>query len=80
MASAALVEAPRRLVHEQPRRLVADGHLGEHELDRLVLRDRHAERLALLRVAHALVERAAHEPVAPAPMPGRVWLNVFIAT
>ena len=54
----ALVDLPRRLVREQARRLVRDRHLGEHELDRLVLRDRHAERLALERVRAALLERA----------------------
>ena len=35
-------------------------HLGELELDRLDLGDRLAERVALLRVAHGLVERRAH--------------------
>ena len=50
------------LISEQPRRLDLRGHVGELELDRLVLRDRLAERLALLRVAKAQLERALRQP------------------
>ena len=53
LSSSPLVDRPGRLVAEQARRLVGDRHLGEHELHRLVLRDRHAEGLALERVGAA---------------------------
>ena len=49
----------RRLQHQQARRLDLRRHLRELELDRLVLRDRLAERLALLRVADRLLEARA---------------------
>src|SRR5712692_429099 len=46
-----------RLLDQQPRRLGARRHLAELELDRLVLADRLAEGLALLRVLDRLGER-----------------------
>src|ERR687896_1875586 len=49
---------PRRLEREQARRLDLGRHVGELELDRLVLGDRLAERLALLAVAQRQLERA----------------------
>ena len=48
---------PRRLDRQEPRRLRARRHLREHQLDRLVLADRLAERLALARVGERVVER-----------------------
>src|SRR5581483_6470365 len=48
----------RRLEREHPRRLDLRRHVGELELDRLVLGDRLAERLALLAVAERQLERA----------------------
>src|SRR6185437_4978630 len=48
--------------HEQPRGVDLGGHVGELELDRLVLGDRLAERLALLGVFHGQLERALGEP------------------
>jgi hypothetical protein len=48
----------RGLQRQQPRGLDLGGHVGELELDRLVLGDRLAERLALLRVAEPELERA----------------------
>src|SRR4051794_30887885 len=53
---------PRRLAREEPRRLHLGGHVGELELDRLVLGDRLAEGLALLRVAQRQLERALGDP------------------
>src|SRR5262245_27722320 len=55
------VDGAGGLVAEQAGRLVRDRHLGEHELDRLVLRDRHAEGLALEGVVAALLEGTADE-------------------
>ena len=52
----------RGLVDEQPRRLDLGRHVGELGLDRLELRDRLAERAALLGVGERLVERALGEP------------------
>src|SRR5215211_5719858 len=49
------------LEREQARGLDLRGHVGELELDRLVLGDRLAERLALLRVAQAQLERALRD-------------------
>src|SRR4051794_5445641 len=49
---------PRGLEREQAGGLDLGGHVGELELDRLVLRDRLAERRALLRVAQGEFERA----------------------
>src|SRR5260221_120256 len=46
---------------EEARRVDLRRHVGEHELDRLVLRDRDAEALALLRVGHALLEGGARD-------------------
>src|SRR5215217_5390971 len=46
------------LERQQPRRLDLRGHVGELELDGLVLGDRLAERLALLAVAQAELQRA----------------------
>src|SRR5215213_11982122 len=46
------------LQREQPRGLDLRGHVRELELDRLVLRDRLAERLALLRVAQRQLQGA----------------------
>src|SRR5215210_4473886 len=48
----------RGLQGEQPGRFEPRSHLGELERDRLVLGDRLAERLALLRVAQGQLERA----------------------
>ena len=45
-----------RALGEQPRGLGTGHHVGELDLDRLVLADRLAEGLALLGVAHGLVE------------------------
>src|SRR4051794_5227391 len=55
----------RGLAGEEASGLDLRGHVRELELDRLVLRDRLAERLALLRVAQRELERAlgdAHTP------------------
>ena len=52
-SGAPAVLEPRRAQREQPRGVDLGRHVGELELDRLVLRDRLAERLALLRVARA---------------------------
>ena len=52
----------RRAAHEQPGRVDLRGHVGELELDRLVLGDRLAEGLALLRVLQRQLERALREP------------------
>ena len=41
------------------------GHLGEHELDGLVLEDRPAEGLALLRVGHRRLEGGLGHPDGP---------------
>src|SRR4051794_20850359 len=51
-----------RLEGEQPRGLDLRGHVGELELDRLVLGDRLAERLALLAVAQTELQRALRDP------------------
>src|ERR1700684_2599186 len=51
----------RRAAHEQPRRVDLRRHVGELELDRLVLGDRLAERLALLGVFERQLERALGE-------------------
>src|SRR5207253_2584257 len=51
----------RRLDDEQPRSLGPCGHLCQHQLDGLVVADRLAERLALLRVAKRVVESGAGE-------------------
>src|SRR6476646_6102382 len=48
---------PRRLAGQQARRLDLGRHVGELELDRLVLGDRLAEGLALLAVAEGQLER-----------------------
>ncbi|EAU62243.1 conserved hypothetical protein [Stigmatella aurantiaca DW4/3-1] len=53
----ALVLEQCRLVHQQARRVDLRGHVRQHELDGLVLPDGLAERLALARVAHRLLER-----------------------
>src|SRR5215210_3774141 len=53
---------PGRLQREQARRLDLRRHVGELELDRLVLGDRLAEGLALLRVAQGQLERALGDP------------------
>ena len=58
----ARVLALRRLEHEEPSRLDLGRHLRELQLDRLVLRDRLAERLPLLRVADRLLEGACRDP------------------
>src|SRR5262245_13165968 len=61
VAAAPAVVGLRRGLGEEPRRLRAGRHLAELELDRLVLADRLAERLAELRIAHRLVERALRD-------------------
>ncbi len=50
-----------RLVHEQSRRLDLGDHVRELALDRLELRDRLAERAALLGVLQRLIERPLRE-------------------
>mmetsp|Transcript_14879 Transcript_14879/g.50071 ORF Transcript_14879/g.50071 Transcript_14879/m.50071 type:complete len:283 (+) Transcript_14879:167-1015(+) len=50
-----------RAMREQHRRLVPDGHVGEQELDRLVLGDGRVERLARLRVMRRRLERRARD-------------------
>ena len=62
---------PRRLQRQQPGCLDLRGHVGELELDRLVLRDRLAERLALLRVAQRELQRALGDPAARGDVPAR---------
>ena len=57
VAAPALVVGRRGVVGQRDRGLGADRHLGELELDRLVLGDRLAEGLAQLRVAHRFIER-----------------------
>src|SRR4051812_1237116 len=57
-----LVHLPGGLVRQEPGRFVGHGHLGEHELHRLVLRDRHPEGLALQRVRPALLHGAPDHP------------------
>ena len=58
----ACVLQSRRTQREQPGRVHLCGHVGELELDRLVLGDRLAEGLALLGVAQAELERAGRCP------------------
>src|SRR5882672_7846185 len=55
----------RRVQDEEPRCLGARRHLRDHQLHRLVLRDRLAERLALEGVTDSVVERGAREPCPP---------------
>ena len=57
VAAPALVVGLRGVVGQRDRGFGADRHLGELELDRLMLGDRLAEGLAQLRVAHRFVER-----------------------
>src|SRR3954469_5582305 len=57
----ARVLQPRRLEREHPGRLELRRHVGELELDRLVLGDLPAERLALLGVADGELEGALGE-------------------
>src|SRR5262249_5696093 len=57
----ALVEQPRRLPDEQPRRLDLGGHVGDEEVDALVHRDRLLELDALLRVLDRVLERRARD-------------------
>src|SRR5829696_1032338 len=56
---------PRRLEGEQARGLDLGRHVGQLELDRLVLGDLPAEGLALLRVAQGQLERALCDTDAP---------------
>src|SRR5579883_2502037 len=56
VAALAAVLHRGRLADEEPRRLDLGGHVGELELDRLVLADGLAERPALLRVADGVLE------------------------
>src|SRR5581483_4444333 len=65
VGSLARILAFGRLEHQEPRRLDPRRHLCELQLDRLVLRDRLAERLALLRVADRLLERPGRDPDRP---------------
>src|SRR5438094_5306228 len=51
LACVALVEHPGRLPRQQPRRLDLRRHVGDHEADALVHRDRQVERDPLARVA-----------------------------
>ena len=55
-------------------------HVGDHELDRLVHRDRHAELNALLRVVGGELEGRARQPVAKGGDAGRVRSSVIIAS
>src|SRR6266850_510624 len=57
LASSA-IESDLMTLQEQARGVYLRGHVGELELDRLVLGNRLAERLALLGVAQAELERA----------------------
>src|SRR5215469_4471024 len=54
----ALIHQPRRLVSQQAHRFDLDCHIRHHELDRLEIGDRLAERGALLGVFETLVEGA----------------------
>src|SRR3954464_14033961 len=56
-----LVLHPRRLHHEQLRRLVAEHHLRDHVLHELVLPDLLAERLALAGVLDGTLETRADD-------------------
>ena len=56
------VVGPRRVFGEQPRRCDLRRHVGELELDRLVLADRLAEGLAHLAVGDRLIERGLRKP------------------
>jgi hypothetical protein len=49
-ASVVGLHSPGRFVHEQPRAVQRHLHVGDQERERLVVRDRPAEGLALLRV------------------------------
>ena len=67
--------------HEQARRVDLGRHVGEHELDRLVLADGLAEGLALPRVGAPPPRSAARAmPSACAAMPMRPPSSVLIAT
>src|SRR5467141_1870175 len=70
-------------IHHRPRELGFHGHVGELELDCLVLRDRDPERAALLRVSERCIQAclrkaygksgdryaSAHERVEELPVP-----------
>ena len=56
-ARSARVEARRGVEQQQPGRVQLGRHVGQQVADRLVLPDRLAERLALLRVRERVVER-----------------------
>ena len=71
---------PGRVDHQQVRGLDLGGHLGELERDRLVVGDRLAERLALLGVGDAELERAEQIPqpraatlTRPTSTPSIIW-------
>lgn len=56
-----VVYQPGRLLPSEASGLDADGHVGQHEGDGLVVRDGDAERLALQRVLGGFVESAGRE-------------------
>jgi hypothetical protein len=70
---------PRGALDQEPRALDAALHLGELELDRLDLRERLAEGVALLRVARRGSSAASITPSACAPTPIRPASSMLIA-
>jgi hypothetical protein len=74
-----VVDLPRRLAVEQAGGLVGHRHLGDHELDRLVLGDRLAEGLALLGVARDSSRQRRIRPAHCAAIIGRDLSKVSIA-
>src|SRR5687768_10509576 len=62
IAAPAGVIGVRRRLHQQPRGFGARRHVGELQLDRLVLGDRFAEGPAKLRVPQRLLQTRAREP------------------
>src|SRR5437879_1453492 len=62
IAALAAVIDPRRALDQQSRRLDLRRHVGQFQLDRLMLADRFAERLADLAVGDGFVERRLGDP------------------
>jgi hypothetical protein len=52
----ALILEPGRAVNHHARRIHLGGHIGDHHLDGLMARQRHAELLPLIGVAHPFIE------------------------
>mmetsp|Transcript_61690 Transcript_61690/g.137455 ORF Transcript_61690/g.137455 Transcript_61690/m.137455 type:complete len:378 (+) Transcript_61690:365-1498(+) len=57
----ALINLPRRLVHQPTRSFHTDGHVGNHETDGLMLRDGGAHCLPLESIRDGLVHRPSRE-------------------